>query len=289
MPKLVLKDGTGAEREFAVKGEPVTIGKSAECTIRLSGPGVGRLHAIVQKKGKAVVVTDQGAQAGTLVNDSRVEEAELNEGDSLKIGETSLRFSTEDVAEPERPKREILGGIRLSKTQQTVVKVICALTSLGCIFGVVWLLSTRQRDPHVQANQARKTRIIKVDPRAEPEKMFRNAEMMAATAATAEDNGDLDEAIRILEEAEKRMEEALKAWDGLEEKYQGDGYHYLRKQSVDWANKLRGVRLQKFRIRQQKMIYGPGGIRGPSAAPGGAPVPAEEDEAAASEGEGPAP
>jgi hypothetical protein len=74
------------------------------------------------------------------------------------------------------------------------------------------------------------------------------------------------------------MEEALDAWDALEEKYQGDGYQYLRKQSVSWANKLMGVRQKKFHLQQQKLIYGPGGIRSSSAAPAGAPVPEGGDE-----------
>ena len=72
MPKLAYTDADGAPAEHLVRDEPVTIGKSANCDIRISGEGIARLHAVVEPSGTKLRVRDQESSGGTWVGGEKV-------------------------------------------------------------------------------------------------------------------------------------------------------------------------------------------------------------------------
>jgi hypothetical protein len=85
---LVLPDG----RRVGVTSEPVSIGRMPDCVIALSDPNVSRHHAEVRRDGSEVFVTDLGSTNGTRVNGAPVHHRQLNDGDTITVGRTSLRY-----------------------------------------------------------------------------------------------------------------------------------------------------------------------------------------------------
>jgi len=89
---LTLMHEGAAARTFAVQKERTTVGRLPECDVVVDDPGASRHHAEIRRVGSAYVVNDLGSTNGTLVNDARVTEQALADGDRITIGNTVLEF-----------------------------------------------------------------------------------------------------------------------------------------------------------------------------------------------------
>lgn len=87
---LVLPDGSRVRLADTV----VTIGRAAECEIRLADTSVSRRHAEVRPASDGWLVADLGSTNGTRVNGSVVTERRLTDGDTVSAGDSHLRFET---------------------------------------------------------------------------------------------------------------------------------------------------------------------------------------------------
>lgn len=94
--------GTRLGRVFPVGPNPITIGRSPDCTIHLDEQGVSRVHARIERQdsGSVIALIDPGSTNGTFVNGERVNKRPLQDGDSIQVGaQTLLRFSLQDELE----------------------------------------------------------------------------------------------------------------------------------------------------------------------------------------------
>ncbi len=87
-PVLVLADG----RRVALPQALNTIGRLPECAVPLSDPQSSRQHAEIRRGPDGATVVDLGSTNGTYVNDVRITEHALRDGDTIRIGNTSMRF-----------------------------------------------------------------------------------------------------------------------------------------------------------------------------------------------------
>ncbi|MGA7122088.1 MAG: FHA domain-containing protein [Polyangiaceae bacterium] len=73
--------------------EPVTVGRSSSCTVRLKDPRVSAHHARFQFTDKGVLVTDLGSTNGTLVDGHRVQEQmHVTTTATVTVGRTIFRL-----------------------------------------------------------------------------------------------------------------------------------------------------------------------------------------------------
>jgi hypothetical protein len=86
---LVLTDDG---REWSLDRDRSVIGRLAGSEIEVDDPGASRRHAEIRRQGDEYVVVDLGSTNGTLVNDSPISEATLEDGDRITIGRTVLEF-----------------------------------------------------------------------------------------------------------------------------------------------------------------------------------------------------
>ena len=91
--------GSGAGSLILPTGERVllgefrlTLGRLPECTVTLADSAASRKHAEVFPRGTAYVLADNASTNGTFLNEARVTEAELSDGDTIRIGSTEFRF-----------------------------------------------------------------------------------------------------------------------------------------------------------------------------------------------------
>ena len=90
---LVVRSGGGrAGEHFIPQGPRTTIGRSPDCDVFLDDVTVSRNHAVLVEQDGRFAIEDQGSLNGTYVNRSRVESAELEDGDELQIGKYRLTF-----------------------------------------------------------------------------------------------------------------------------------------------------------------------------------------------------
>jgi len=87
--RLVLTDDG---REWPLAGDRSVIGRLGGSEVEVDDPGASRRHAEIRRQGEEYVVVDLGSTNGTLVNDSPISEATLEDGDRITIGRTVLEF-----------------------------------------------------------------------------------------------------------------------------------------------------------------------------------------------------
>lgn len=90
--ELNLLEGDRRTQSYALTKPVTTIGRASECDVTLSDGAASRQHAEVRNSGGAYVVADLSSTNGTLVNDQRIVQQPLNDGDRIVIGQTVLEF-----------------------------------------------------------------------------------------------------------------------------------------------------------------------------------------------------
>ncbi|MFO0968085.1 MAG: FHA domain-containing protein [Gemmataceae bacterium] len=94
--ELVVQNGRHAGAKRPLTGPVTLIGRAAGCDIRLQVEGVSPRHCLLAQTVEGLLLRDLGSDAGTLVNDERVQAAVLSEGDVLTVG--LLCFRVQGVA-----------------------------------------------------------------------------------------------------------------------------------------------------------------------------------------------
>lgn len=97
-----LRHISGRRRPVPMGTEPITIGRHPDNTIRLSDERCSRFHCVLEPNAKGVwELRDLGSRNGTKLNGQKVEQAELFQGDTIRIGQQEfvVEASTEAVEE----------------------------------------------------------------------------------------------------------------------------------------------------------------------------------------------
>jgi hypothetical protein len=85
---LVFADGTRLE----LGAESVTLGRLPSCSVPLADPKASREHCAIRPAPDGFTLTDLGSTNGTMVNNVRVAERALRDGDIITIGATTITF-----------------------------------------------------------------------------------------------------------------------------------------------------------------------------------------------------
>jgi len=104
--RLVCLTGTTKGESYVLLGNRIILGRSDKTDIKLLDVKASREHAEITKVGNNWVVTDLGSQNGIMVNDKKVSQQQLNEGDKLIIGTTVYKFAKVEVAQKNKVIKE---------------------------------------------------------------------------------------------------------------------------------------------------------------------------------------
>ena len=89
---LVLRNGPQAGAALSLEADVTRLDRATEGEISLDDITVSRRHAEVHRNGNSYLVRDSGSLNGTYVNNARIDEAPLRQGDELQIGKFRLVF-----------------------------------------------------------------------------------------------------------------------------------------------------------------------------------------------------
>ena len=105
IPTLLVLRGKNIGDEFVLHESHSTIGRTLENDIFINDAKVSRKHAriIVEQTDKErapkCVIVDLGSTNGIRINDKKVLESVLSEGDKISVGDTILRFNYQDAVD----------------------------------------------------------------------------------------------------------------------------------------------------------------------------------------------
>lgn len=91
-PQLFVLSGAPLGRRVVLGEKPVLIGRGTGCQLLLETDSVSRQHARVEKRATGYVLVDLGSTNGSFVNEVRIVEHELRDGDQIKIGKAHLKY-----------------------------------------------------------------------------------------------------------------------------------------------------------------------------------------------------
>ncbi len=99
-PYLIVYGGDDAGRMIPITDE-LTVGRSRQAGLPLTGEGVSRIHARLFRKGGQTFVEDLGSTNGTRLNGDELQAAAiLKDGDHIQVGvNLILKFSLQDEAQ----------------------------------------------------------------------------------------------------------------------------------------------------------------------------------------------
>lgn len=78
-------------------GEQNTLGRDWDCRVVLNDPQCSRVHASIYSEEGAWWIRDHSSSNGTFVNDQRIDQAQLAEGNQIRIGSSHFTFFHQSV------------------------------------------------------------------------------------------------------------------------------------------------------------------------------------------------
>ncbi len=88
-------------RRIALAQLPFRVGRLPDLDLPLASDSVSKEHAEIFLRGSSLWVRDLGSKNGTLVNNERVTEASLHEGDILHFAQVEFRVGRQEIDEPD--------------------------------------------------------------------------------------------------------------------------------------------------------------------------------------------
>ena len=115
MYKLELKLQSLTLKEYALaNGARLAIGRHPGSEIVLDDMAVSRHHATIEVQGRKLLVFDQESKNGIIVNEKKVQSAQLKHGDIVKIGK---KFSIEVYVSPPKKREATVTAEHAKKAQ----------------------------------------------------------------------------------------------------------------------------------------------------------------------------
>jgi pSer/pThr/pTyr-binding forkhead associated (FHA) protein len=95
--RLVCLTGANKGDSYVLIGNRIVIGRGENVDIKLNDSKASREHVEIAKVGLNWVATDLKSQNGMIVNDKKLTQQSLNEGDKVIVGQTVFKFAKVEV------------------------------------------------------------------------------------------------------------------------------------------------------------------------------------------------
>lgn len=101
MSKLTLSFKDRVLRVYPVLKGSMLIGSDPSCTIHIDSLALQGQHARIDTEDQNSTLVDLGSEDGTFVNQNRITEHPLKDGDLIRVGKHTLTYTYEEVVEME--------------------------------------------------------------------------------------------------------------------------------------------------------------------------------------------
>ncbi|HIN94425.1 MAG TPA: FHA domain-containing protein, partial [Planctomycetes bacterium] len=107
MASLFVIQGPDRGRRYELAEVSVTIGRESSNGIQLHDTEASRRHVELRKNEGSYELVDLESSNGTFVNNARIEQRLLQNGDRVEIGRTRMIFTASDEAETEKHQLDV--------------------------------------------------------------------------------------------------------------------------------------------------------------------------------------
>ena len=97
--RLICLTGDNKGKAYFLTGKRVVMGRSEEADVTILDMKSSREHAEIISIGRDYIITDLGSQNGVVINDLKIKQHTLSDGDKIIIGKTVYKFSKVEVKE----------------------------------------------------------------------------------------------------------------------------------------------------------------------------------------------
>jgi len=118
MEHLIFVEGMQKGQRYPLEGERVSLGRDRSNDIPLNDPGASRQHAIIVRDSAGWLIRDLGSTNGTLLNSRRINEARLEHGQHIQIGESVILFQSDTA------QKETAAGVVLAESESDLANGI---------------------------------------------------------------------------------------------------------------------------------------------------------------------
>lgn len=168
-PLLLITDASGKLSRVIMKKKSLVIGKASDCDIVLEDSYISSKHLQVSVTDRGFFVKDLNSTNGTWVNQAKVQEIYLDDGEKLRVGETEILVSLkQDQVEDIKPFQDetfcgIVGQSPKMKVLFSKIQKVAATDMTTLILGetgsgkemvarAIHDLSSRRQRPYVVIN-----------------------------------------------------------------------------------------------------------------------------------------
>jgi pSer/pThr/pTyr-binding forkhead associated (FHA) protein len=106
MARLILSLDNQALAEYNMTKERYTVGRLPDNDVRIDNPAVSGHHSLIINILNDSFLEDLNSTNGTYVNGKLIKKHALQDGDAITIGHHQLRFSDQQISEPEQDEFE---------------------------------------------------------------------------------------------------------------------------------------------------------------------------------------
>ncbi|MBF0312503.1 MAG: FHA domain-containing protein [Oligoflexia bacterium] len=117
--RLLCLSGAKKGESYFLIGERIIIGRSEKAEIQLNDNNISREHVELIKLGNDYVVTDLKSQNGIILNDLKITQEILKDGDRLVVGQTVFKYNKINITVDSLKKSKINSINSSDKNQHT--------------------------------------------------------------------------------------------------------------------------------------------------------------------------
>jgi pSer/pThr/pTyr-binding forkhead associated (FHA) protein len=140
--RLLCLTGKAKGVSYFLMGNRIVLGRSDQTDIQVFDLKSSREHAEITRVGNDLVVTDLNSQNGITVNDLKIKQHRLKDGDKLIIGQTVYKFSQIKVSDPVKRKQQEIEQLKAEKESVEPVKkgkspvllIVIVIAGIGILF-----------------------------------------------------------------------------------------------------------------------------------------------------------
>jgi GAF domain-containing protein len=147
MPKVRVKTGQNAGLTYEVGDAPLLLGRDDRAEIQILDQGVSRRHAEIFRMGEMYFIRDLDSRNGTFVNEDRVKEELLRDGDEVRIGSTIVAF--EDSPPGGTPVPPVARRVRTSEGSDATTTIHLEEVFAGDVDDLAEPATSEQKDLRV--------------------------------------------------------------------------------------------------------------------------------------------
>ncbi len=110
--------------EIALSDQPLTIGRNTKADVVLEDEKASRLHCGIRLMDGEYFIKDLDSKNGTFVNEQRIESSQLNAGDKIRVGSTTLSVEKEASKGATTAFEEMEQEMSVGKGYHTILREI---------------------------------------------------------------------------------------------------------------------------------------------------------------------